>query len=58
MKKFINRPENVVPEMLEGLEVLSPGLKRLSGHNVMVRADAQQSRDGQVAVISGGGTRT
>jgi len=56
MKKFINRPENAVEEMLEGLAVLSPGLMRLTGHKVMFRADAEQVRDHQIAVISGGGS--
>lgn len=56
MKKFINRPEDVVEEMLEGFAVLSPGLRRLSGYKVMVRADAEQVRDQQVAIISGGGS--
>jgi dihydroxyacetone kinase len=56
MKKFINRPENVVEEMLEGLAVLSPGLVRLAGHKVLVRADADRIRDKQVAIISGGGS--
>src|SRR5260370_28613883 len=56
MKKFINRPENVVEEMLQGLAVLSPGLARLSGHKVMIRADMDRIRDQQVAIISGGGS--
>jgi triose/dihydroxyacetone kinase / FAD-AMP lyase (cyclizing) len=56
MKKFINRPEDVVEEMLQGLAVLHPGSSRLRGHKVMVRADTEQSRDRQVAVISGGGS--
>ena len=56
MKKFINRPEQAVEEMLQGLVVLHPGSARLPGHKVMVRADAGQSRDRQVAVISGGGS--
>lgn len=56
MKKFINRAENVVEEMLQGLAVLNPGLIRLAGHKVMVRADAEQVRDQQVAIISGGGS--
>ena len=56
MKKFINRPENVVEEMLEGFAVLSPGLRRLSGFKVMVRADAEKVRNQQVAIISGGGS--
>jgi dihydroxyacetone kinase len=32
MKKFINRPENAVEEMLRSFAVLSPNTARLSGH--------------------------
>ncbi len=56
MKKFINCPEHVAEEMLQGLVVLHPGSARLPGHKVMIRADAEQTRDLQVAVISGGGS--
>jgi len=56
MKKFMNRAEDVVEEMLEGLVMLHPGLARLTGHKVIVRADAHSARDKQVAVISGGGS--
>jgi dihydroxyacetone kinase len=56
MKKLINRPADVVEEMLQGLSVLHPGSVRLLGHKVMLRADAPESRDAQVAVISGGGS--
>src|SRR6202040_1537933 len=56
MKKFINRPEDAVEEMLQGLAVLRPGLVRLSGHKVMFRADAEQIRNQQIAIISGGGS--
>jgi len=56
MKKFINLPENVVEEMLQGLAILNPGSSRLAGHNVMLRSDAEQNRHRQVAVISGGGS--
>ena len=56
MKKFLDRLENVVEEMQQGLAVLSPGIVRLSGHKVMYRADAVQVRDRQVAIISGGGS--
>ncbi len=42
--------------MLQGLSVLHPGSVRLLGHKVMLRADAPESRDAQVAVISGGGS--
>jgi triose/dihydroxyacetone kinase / FAD-AMP lyase (cyclizing) len=56
MKKFINRPENVVDEMLQGLVVLHPGCTRLPGHKVLIRADAEQVRQQQVALLSGGGS--
>jgi dihydroxyacetone kinase len=56
MKKFINRPEDVVEEMLQGLVVLYPGTARLQGHKVLVRAEAEQAPNQQVAVLSGGGS--
>ncbi len=56
MKKIINRPEDAVEEMLEGLVLLNPDLIRLSGHKVVLRADAETIRDSQVALISGGGS--
>lgn len=56
MKKFINRPENIVEEMLQGLTVLQPGSARLPGHKALIRADAEQARGNQVAVLSGGGS--
>jgi triose/dihydroxyacetone kinase / FAD-AMP lyase (cyclizing) len=56
MKKFINRRDDVVEEMLRGLVLLHPGSVRLSGHKVMVRVNAEQYRDQQVAVLSGGGS--
>ncbi len=56
MKKFINRPEDVVEEMLQGLVMLHPGLARLSGHKVLMRTDAENARHEKVAIISGGGS--
>jgi dihydroxyacetone kinase len=56
MKKFINRPDGVVEEMLRGLVLLQPGSALLREHKVMVRAETEQQRDQQVAVISGGGS--
>jgi dihydroxyacetone kinase len=56
MKKFINRAEDVVEEMLQGLVALHPNLVRLPGHKAVVRADAEQVRDRQIAVLSGGGS--
>ncbi len=56
MKKFINRPEDTVEEMLQGLTVLQPGSARLPGHKALIRADAEQARGSQVAILSGGGS--
>ena len=53
MKKLINDPRNVVPEMLEGLVALNPGLALLDGETVVVRAGPAGE---QVALISGGGS--
>ena len=56
MKKLINRPEEVVAEMVEGLAAAFPGLRRLPGRNVLVRDDAEESRRSRVALVSGGGS--
>ncbi len=56
MKKLINRPGDVVEEMTQGLLAANPGLARLANHTVLLRLDAEQIRDSQVALISGGGS--
>ncbi len=56
MKKFINRPQRRGGRDAAGLAVLHPGCARLPGHKALVRADAEQVRHQQVAVISGGGS--
>jgi dihydroxyacetone kinase len=56
MKKLINDPGSVVPEMIAGLAVAYPGLKRLAGFTVLVRADMDEARSAKVALISGGGS--
>ena len=55
MKKLINDPASVVPEMLEGLVALYPHLRLLDGETVVVRDGHDGAR--QVALISGGGMR-
>jgi len=55
VKKLINNPEEVVEEMLEGMEAAFPQyVKKLEGYNVMIRADAPVK--GKVALVSGGGS--
>lgn len=56
MQKLINQPERVVEEMLDGLLALYPNISRLAGHKVLLRADAEDRRERQVALISGGGS--
>ncbi|WP_413305930.1 dihydroxyacetone kinase subunit DhaK [Bacillus sp. 1P10SD] len=56
MKKFINMPENVVTEMLEGLLAAHPDLLKSVENNSknLVRKDAPVQN--KVAIISGGGS--
>src|SRR5438105_771714 len=56
MKKLINRPQQVVEEMVEGLVAVYPGLRRLTGHTVLIRSDLLDAGSRPVAVISGGGS--
>jgi dihydroxyacetone kinase len=57
MKKLINDVAEVVPDMLEGLAALNPGLSLLQGSTIIVRADAEAAAArGEVALISGGGS--
>lgn len=57
MKKLINDVSAVVPDMLDGLAALNPGLSLLQGSTIIVRADAEAAAArGEVALISGGGS--
>ena len=56
MKKLINDPANAVAEMVAGLVVVQPGLTRIAGRNVVLRADLPAPADRKVAIISGGGS--
>jgi dihydroxyacetone kinase len=56
MKKLINNPSTVVEEMVDGLAAVYPGLRRLAGHTVLVRADIPDIPLRRVALISGGGS--
>ena len=56
MKKLVNRPEDIVREMLEGIAALSPATAVLSEENIIVQADLPEPNARQVAIISGGGS--
>lgn len=54
LKKMINKPDNVVEEMLQGMVAAHPEyVKRVDGCDVVVRAGGSQ---GKVALVSGGGS--
>ena len=54
MKKIINKPENVVSEMLDGLAYVHNDLvHRVEGFDIIVR---NEKVSGQVGLISGGGS--
>jgi phosphoenolpyruvate---glycerone phosphotransferase subunit DhaK len=54
MKKFINRPENIVPELLEGLALSHPQQVQLVGSNLVARATPKAF--GKVGVVTLGGS--
>ena len=47
MKKFINKPENIVPNYLEGLALSHPDKIRLAGSNLVARAVPEGQRQGR-----------
>src|SRR5450631_2730327 len=55
MKKFVNDPQQFVPEMLKGIELANPGtLRYVPEYNLMMRADAP--RDDKVSIVQGSGS--
>lgn len=54
MKKIINKPDNIVDEMLKGLTLAYPQyVARVAGTDVIARAN---KKTGKVALVSGGGS--
>ncbi len=54
MKKFLNQPENLVSELLEGFVLANAGKVKLVGSNLVVRAQ-EKSKD-KVAIVTLGGS--
>jgi dihydroxyacetone kinase-like protein len=54
MKKFINNPENVVSELLQGYVLAYPNKVKLAGNNLVVRA--MPKAWGKVGVVTLGGS--
>ncbi|MFD1197970.1 dihydroxyacetone kinase family protein [Brucella gallinifaecis] len=55
MKKIINRPANIVREMLEGLVGINADLSLLDSENVVIQSGLPDPSHRKVALISGGG---
>ncbi|QTD94864.1 dihydroxyacetone kinase family protein [Burkholderia anthina] len=56
MKKLVNRPSDVVREMLEGIARQSPHLAILGDEHVLVRQPLPDPAQRPVAILSGGGS--
>ncbi|MCA7979551.1 dihydroxyacetone kinase subunit DhaK [Burkholderia cepacia] len=56
MKKLVNRPSDVVREMLEGIARQSPHVAILGDEHVLVRQPLPEPAQRPVAVLSGGGS--
>jgi phosphoenolpyruvate---glycerone phosphotransferase subunit DhaK len=55
VKKFVNDPQQFVPEMLKGVELANPGkLRYVPEYNLVMRADAP--RDDKVSIVQGSGS--
>jgi phosphoenolpyruvate---glycerone phosphotransferase subunit DhaK len=54
MKKFINKPENLVQELLEGYTLAYHDKVRLAGNNLVVRTVPK--RAGRVGIVTLGGS--
>jgi dihydroxyacetone kinase-like protein len=55
VKKFVNDPQQFVPEMLKGVELANFGnLKYVPDYNLIMRADAP--RDDKVSIVQGSGS--
>lgn len=55
MKKFVNNPQDYVPEMLRGIALANPDtLKYVPEYNLIMRTDAP--RDDKVSIVQGSGS--
>lgn len=55
MKKIINKPEDIIDQMLDGMVKANPEkIVRIEGTSVIARKDAPV--EGKVGLISGGGS--
>ena len=55
MKKFINEPRRIVPELLEGLSLAFPEKIRLAGEGIVARAKAKSVDKVRIVTLGGSG---
>ena len=55
MKKFINDPRRIVPELLEGLALAFPDKVRLAGEGIVARAKGKSTDKVRVVTLGGSG---
>ena len=55
-KRFINDPDAIVEETIQGMVQSNISIRRIEGYHVLVRADFDTVKQNQVAVVSGGGS--
>jgi dihydroxyacetone kinase-like protein len=55
MKKFINEPRRIVPELLEGLALAFPDKVRLAGDGIVARAKSKSANKVRIVTLGGSG---
>ncbi|MGA7340707.1 MAG: dihydroxyacetone kinase subunit DhaK [Terracidiphilus sp.] len=55
MKKFINDPEHLVGELLEGLSLVFPDRVRLAGNNIVARRVVKSAKKVRLVTLGGSG---
>jgi dihydroxyacetone kinase-like protein len=55
MKKFINEPRRIVPELLEGLALAFPDKIRLAGDGIVARAKTKSANKVRIVTLGGSG---
>lgn len=55
MKKFLNQPENIVSELLEGLELANPDLVEIKGNNLVVNKKLADADRVTIVTLGGAG---
>src|ERR1035441_4147285 len=55
MKKFINEPRRIVPELLEGLALAFPDKVRLAGDGIVARAKSKSADKVRIVTLGGSG---